>query len=33
MLRLIHTADLQLGKPYGRFDSDVRVALSVAVTD
>lgn len=24
MLRLIHTADWQLGKPYGRFDSDVR---------
>ena len=23
MLRLIHTADWQLGKPYGRFDSDV----------
>jgi hypothetical protein len=33
MLRLIHTADLQLGKPYGRFDSDVRAALGVTVTD
>ncbi len=30
MLRLIHTADWQLGKPYGRFDSDVRAALSEA---
>ena len=27
MLRLIHTADWQLGKPYGRFDSDVRETL------
>ncbi len=33
MLRLIHTADWQLGKPYGRFDSDVRAALSEARFD
>ena len=33
MLRLIHTADWQLGKPYRRFDSDVRVALSEARFD
>lgn len=29
MLRLIHTADWQLGKPYGRFDSDVRAASTL----
>ncbi len=28
MIRLIHTADWQLGKPEGRFDSDVRAALT-----
>ncbi|TPG52191.1 metallophosphoesterase family protein [Sphingomonas glacialis] len=33
MLRLIHTADWQLGKPYGRFDSDVRAALNEARFD
>jgi hypothetical protein len=33
MLHLIHTADWQLGKPYGRFDSDVRAALSEARFD
>lgn len=33
MLRLIHTADWQLGKPYGRFDSDVRAALGEARFD
>jgi DNA repair exonuclease SbcCD nuclease subunit len=33
MLRLIHTADWQLGKPYGRFDSEVRAALSEARFD
>jgi hypothetical protein len=33
MLRLIHTADWQLGKPYGRFGSDVRAALSEARFD
>jgi hypothetical protein len=33
MLRLIHTADWQLGKPYRRFDSDVRAALSEARFD
>lgn len=33
MLRLIHTADWQLGKPYGRFDSDARAALSEARFD
>lgn len=33
MLRLIHTADWQLGKPYGRFDSDVRAALREARFD
>lgn len=33
MLRLIHTADWQLGKPYGRFDSDVRAGLSEARFD
>ncbi len=33
MLRLIHTADWQLGKPYGRFDNDVRAALSEARFD
>lgn len=33
MLRLIQTADWQLGKPYGRFDSEVRAALSEARFD
>lgn len=33
MLRLIHTADWQLGKPYGRFDSNVRAALTEARFD
>jgi len=33
MLRLIHTADWQLGKPYGRFASDVRAALGEARFD
>ena len=33
MLRLIHTADWQLGKPYGRFNSDVGGALSEARFD
>ena len=33
MIRLIHTADWQLGKPYGRFDSDVRAALTEARFD
>ena len=32
-MRLIHTADWQLGKPYGRFDSDVRAALTEARFD
>lgn len=29
-MRFIHTADLQLGKPFGRFEADVRAALSEA---
>lgn len=33
MIRLIHTADWQLGKPYGRFDCDVRAALTEARFD
>lgn len=33
MTRLIHTADWQLGKPYGRVDSDVRAALTEARFD
>ena len=33
MLRLIHTADWQLGKPYGRFDSDLRAVLTEARFD
>ena len=33
MIRLIHTADWQLGKPYGRFESDVRAALTEARFD
>lgn len=33
MIRLIHTADWQLGKPYGRFDSEVRAALTEARFD
>ncbi|WP_371420228.1 exonuclease SbcCD subunit D [Tardiphaga sp.] len=32
-MKLIHTADWQLGKPYGRFDPDVRAALSEARFD
>ncbi len=32
-MRFIHTADWQLGKPYGSFDSDVRAALSEARFD
>jgi hypothetical protein len=33
MIRLIHTADWQLGKPYGRFDDEVRAALTEARFD
>ena len=29
----IHTADWQLGKPYGRFETDVRAALTEARFD
>jgi len=29
-MKFIHSSDLQLGKPYGRFDSDVRGALTEA---
>lgn len=32
-MKLIHTADWQLGKPYGRFEPDVRAALSEARSD
>ena len=32
-MTFIHTADWQLGKPYGRFDSDVRAALTEARFD
>jgi len=32
-LRFIHTADWQLGKPFGRFEHDVRAALSEARFD
>lgn len=32
-MRIIHTADWQLGKPFGRFDDDVRAALSEARFD
>lgn len=32
-MKFIHTADWQLGKPYGRFDSDVRGALTEARFD
>ena len=32
-MRLVHTADWQLGKPFGRFGSDVRAALSDARFD
>lgn len=33
MLRLIHTADWQLGKPFGRFPPEVRAALTEARFD
>lgn len=33
MLRLIHTADWQLGKPFARFPADVRTALTEARFD
>jgi len=29
-MKLIHTADWRLGKPYGRFEPEVRAALSEA---
>ena len=32
-MKLIHTADWQLGKPYGRFEPEVRAALSEARFD
>ncbi len=32
-MKLIHTADWQLGKPFGRFEPDVRAALSEARFD
>ena len=32
-MKIIHTADWQLGKPYGRFEPDVRAALSEARFD
>ena len=32
-MRFIHTADWQLGKPFGRFESDVRAALTDARFD
>ncbi|MET3762162.1 DNA repair exonuclease [Sphingomonas sp. UYEF23] len=32
-MKFIHTADWQLGKPYGRFEPDVRAALSEARFD
>lgn len=32
-MRFLHTADWQLGKPFGRFDADVRTALSEARFD
>lgn len=32
-MKLIHTADWQLGKPYGRFEPDVRAALTEARFD
>lgn len=33
MIRIIHTADWQLGKPFGRFSQDVRSALAEARLD
>ncbi len=33
MVRLVHTADLQLGKPFGRFPDQVRAALTEARFD
>ena len=33
IMKLIHTADWQLGKPYGRFEPEVRAALSEARFD
>lgn len=33
MLRLIHTADWQLGKPFGRFPAEIRTALGEARFD
>ena len=33
IVRIIHTADWQLGKPFGRFPDDVRVALADARLD
>ena len=32
-MRFLHTADWQLGKPFGRFDPEVRAALSEARFD
>ena len=32
-MRLIHTADWQLGKPFGRFETEVRSALTEARFD
>lgn len=32
-MRFLHTADWQLGKPFGRFDPDIRAALSEARFD
>lgn len=32
-MKILHTADWQLGKPYGRFDPDVRAALAEARFD
>ena len=33
MIRIVHTADWQLGKPFGRFPNDVRTALTEARLD
>lgn len=33
MVRIVHTADWQLGKPFGRFPEDVRAALAEARLD
>ena len=33
MIRIVHTADWQLGKPFGRFPEDVRAALAEARLD